>query len=77
MNAPNVSLNVLVDTSIVKTIIGNLLIDPDSDEDDLNNPINALSIFQLQKNADEDEGVNSKQYLISVGNFLQFSLIIK
>ena len=77
MNASNVSLNVLVDTSIVKTIIGNLLIDPERDEDDLNNAINALSIFQLQENADEDEDVNSKQYLISVGNFLQFSLIIK
>ena len=43
MNASNVSLNELVDKSIVETIIGRLLIDPDSDEDDLNNVVNALS----------------------------------
>ena len=49
MNASNVSLNVLVDKSIVETIIGRLLIDPDSDEDDLNNAINALSIFKYRK----------------------------
>ena len=77
MNASNVSLNVLVDKSIVETIIFRLLIDPDSDEDDLNNAVNALSIFQLQENADEGENVNSKQYLISVGNSLQFSMITK
>ena len=77
MNAFNVSLNVLLKKSIVETIIGRLLIDPDSDEDDLNNAVNALSIFQLQENADEGENVNSKQYLISVGNSLQFSMIIK
>ena len=49
MNASNVSLNVLVDISIFETIIGRLLIDLDSDEDDLNNAVNALSIFQLQE----------------------------
>ena len=49
MNASNVSLNELVDKSIVETIIGRLLIDLDSDEDDLNNAVNALSIFQLQE----------------------------
>jgi hypothetical protein len=37
MNASSVSLNVLVDKSIVETIIGRLLIDLDSDENDLNN----------------------------------------
>ena len=77
MNASSVSLNVLVDKSIVETIIGRLLIDLDSDEHDLNNAVHALSIFQLQENADEGENVNSKQYLISVGNSLQFSMIIK
>ena len=77
MNASNFSLNVLVDMSIVKTIFGSLLIDPDSDEDDLNNADNALHIFQLQDNADEEEDVNSKHNLISVGKFLQFSMIIK
>ena len=41
MNAFNASLNVLVDKSLVETIIGSLLIDPDSDEDDLNNAVNA------------------------------------
>ena len=64
MNASNVSLNELVDKSIVETIIGRLLIDPDSDEDDLNNVVNALSIFQLQEIAYEGENVNSQQYLI-------------
>ena len=77
MNASSVSLNVLVDKSIVETIIGRLLIDLDSDEHDLNNAVHALSIFQLQENADEGESVNSKWYLISVGNSLQFSMIIK
>jgi hypothetical protein len=77
MNASNVSLNVLVDKSNVETIIGRLLIGPDSDEDDLNNAVNALSIFQIQENSDEGENINSKWYLISVGKFLQFSMIIK
>ena len=77
MNASSVSLNVPVDKSIVETIIGRLLIDLDSDEDDLNNAVNALSIFQLQENADEGENINSQQYLISVGKSLQFSMIIK
>ena len=77
MNAYNASLNVLVDKSIIETMIGRLLIDPDSDGDALNNAVNALSIFQLQENTDEGENVNSKRYLISVGNFLQFSMIIK
>ena len=48
-NAFNVSLNVLLKKSIVETIIGRLLIDPDSDEDDLNNAVNALSIFNNRK----------------------------
>jgi hypothetical protein len=77
MNTSSVSLNVLINMSIVETIIGRLLIDPDSDEDDLKSAVNALSIFQLQVNADEGEIVNSKWYLILVGNFLQFSVIIK
>ena len=77
MNAYNASLNVLVDKSMVETIIGRLLIDPVSDEDDLNNAVNALSIFQLQENTDEGENVNCKQYLILVGNFLQVYIIIK
>ena len=77
MNASSISLNVLVDKTIVETIIGRLLIDLDSDEDDLNNAVNALSIFQLQENADEGENINSQQYLISVGKSLQFSMIIK
>jgi hypothetical protein len=41
MNASNVCLNVLVDKSVVETIIGRLLIDLDSDMDDLNNAVNA------------------------------------
>ena len=61
MNASNVSLNVLVDKSIVETIIGRLLIDPDSNEDDLNYAVNALSIFKLQENTDEGENVSSEQ----------------
>jgi hypothetical protein len=59
MNASSVSLNVLVDKSIVETNIVRLFIDLDSDEDDLNNAVNALSIFQLQGNADEGENINS------------------
>ena len=58
-----------MDKSIVETIIGRLLTDPDNDEDDLNNSVNALSIFQLQENVDEGESVNSKWYLILVGSF--------
>jgi hypothetical protein len=77
MNASNISLNVLVDKSIVETMIGRLLIDPDSDEDDLNNADHALSIFQLQENTDEGENVKSKWYLIIVGNSLQVNMIIK
>jgi hypothetical protein len=77
MNAFNVNLNVLVEKTIVETIFGRLLIDLDSDEHDLNNAVHALSIFQLQENADEGENVNSKWYLISVGNFLQINMIIK
>ena len=77
MNAYNASLNVLVDKSIIETMIGRLLIDPDSDGDALNNAVNALSIFQLQENTDEGENVNCKQYLILVGNFLQVYIIIK
>ena len=77
MNASNVCLNVLVDKLIVEIIIGKLLIDPDTDEDDLNNAANALSISQLQGNTDEGENVHFKQYLILVRNFLQFSMIIK
>ena len=66
----------LVDKSNVETIIGSLLIDPDSDEDEWNNTVNLLSIFQLQENADEED-INSKRYLNLVGNFLQFFMIIK
>ena len=61
MNAYNASLNVLVDKSIIETMIGRLLIDPDSDGDALNNAVNALSIFQLQENTDEGENVSSEQ----------------
>jgi hypothetical protein len=74
MNASSVSLNVLVDKSIVENIIGRILIDLDSDEHDLNNAVQALSIFQLQDNADEEGNVNSKSYLNLVGNFFYSSL---
>ena len=47
MNASNVSLNVLVKKAIVKTIISNLLIVPDSDEDDLNNLGNPAMLFGM------------------------------
>ena len=67
MNASNVSLNVLLDKSIVEIIIGRLLDNLDSGVDNLINTVNALSIFQLKENADEGENVNSKQYLILVG----------
>ena len=77
MNASNVSLNVLLDKSIVEIIIGRLLDNLDSGVDNLINTVNALSIFQLKENADEGENVNSKWYLISFGTFLQFSMIIK
>ena len=48
INAYNDSLNVLVDKSIIETIIGRLLNDLESDEDDLNNAVNALSIFNYR-----------------------------
>ena len=41
MNASSVSLDVFVDKSIVESIIGRLLTDLDSDEDDLNNAVHA------------------------------------
>jgi hypothetical protein len=66
-----------VNRGIVDTLIGKLLIDPDTDDTDLNNPITALQIFKLQgeNNGDEGEKVEAKIYLISINNVLQFRLI--
>jgi hypothetical protein len=49
MNAYDASMNVLVDKSIVETIIGILLIYSDNDVDDLINTVNTLSIFYYRK----------------------------
>jgi hypothetical protein len=58
-------------------LIGKLLFDPDTDDTDLNDPISALQIFELQEenNGDGGENVVAKIYLISINNVLQFQLI--
>jgi hypothetical protein len=72
-NAANKSLNVLIDKSIVETIIVRLLLDADNNEDVLNSENVAISMFQDEENEDVD--ANSEIYMIS--NVLQFKLIVK
>jgi hypothetical protein len=45
LNASNGTIEIFVDKNIVEIIIGKLLIDPDTDKDELNNPETALKIF--------------------------------
>jgi hypothetical protein len=61
----------------VDTLIGKLLIDPDTDDTDLNDLISALRIFELQEenNGDGGENVEAEIYLISIDNVLQFRLV--
>jgi hypothetical protein len=77
LNASNERIRFLVNRGIVDTLIGKLLIDPDTDDTDLNNPISALRIFELQEenNGDGGENVAAEMYLISIDNVLQFRLI--
>jgi hypothetical protein len=73
LNAVNESILMLVNKSIVETIIGTMLIDPDDDDENINNRETALQDFQLQE--DDDDG-NVERYLISFDNALQFRLIL-
>ena len=54
-----------------------MLIDPNSDDTDLNDPTVALRIFELQEENNDDgcENVEAEIYLISIDNVLQFRLI--
>jgi hypothetical protein len=74
LNASNEQIHFLVNSGIVDTLIGKLLIDPDTDDTDLNNPISALQIFKLQEesNGDGCENVEAEIYLMSINNLLQF-----
>ena len=72
LNAANEGLNMLVDKKIVEIIIAELLLDTDSDDENLNSNVVALKFFQLQeedKNNDEVDP-NSERYLVSVPNAL-------
>jgi hypothetical protein len=73
-NASNEQIRFLVNRGIVDTLIGKLLIYPDTDDTDLNDPISALQIFELQEenNGDGGENVEAEIYLILINNVLQF-----
>ena len=67
-----------MDKNIVERIIGDMLLDVDSDDDNLNSAVVALRIFQLEED-DDCEGVdlNSGRYLVVVPNLLQFKLVVR
>ena len=71
-------LLMLVDKKIIERIIGDMLLDVDSDDENLNSSMVALLIFQLQED-DYCEGVdpNSGRYLVVVPNSLQFTLFVR
>ena len=77
LNAANESLKMLVNKTIVEDIIGDLLLDPDSDDQNLSSRERALEIFQLQVEDGEGADMNPERYLISVRNNLQFTLVVK
>jgi hypothetical protein len=45
LNASNERIRFLVNRGIMDTLIGKLLINPDTDDTDLNDPISAMQIF--------------------------------
>jgi len=79
LRAANDTMIMLVDKKIVEIIIGDMLLDVDSDDDNLNSTVVALRIFQLQEeDANSDEvGPNYERYLVAVPNLLQSSLVVK
>ena len=79
LRAANDTVNMLVDKKIVERIIGDMLLDVDSDDDNLNSTIVALRIFQLQEEDENSDEVdpNSERYLVAVPNLLQFTLVVK
>ncbi len=75
LRAANDTVNMLVDKKIVERIIGDMLLDVDNDDDNLNSTVVNLWIFQLQE---EDENSDDcERYLIAAPNLLQFTLIVK
>jgi len=79
LRAANGSLNMLIDKKIVEKIIGDMLLDVDSDDENMKSSVVALRIFQLQeedKNSDEVDP-NLGKYLVVVPNVLQFTLAVK
>ena len=79
LNASHEGLNMLIDKKIVEKIIAELLLDTDSDDENLNSNVMALKIFQLQEEDESNDEVNSnsERYLVSVANSLQFKLIVQ
>ena len=79
LRAANDTVNMLVDKKIVERIIGDMLLDVDSDDDNLNSTVVALRIFQLQEEDENSDEVdpNSERYLVAVPNLLQFTLVVK
>ena len=78
LRAANDTMSMPVDKKIVERIIGDMLLDVDSDDDNLNSAVVALRIFQLEED-DNCEGVdpNSGRYLVVVPNLLQFKLVVR
>jgi hypothetical protein len=79
LRAANDTLNMLVDKKIVERIIGDMLLDVDSDDENVNSNVVALRIFQLQEENENSDDVdpNSERYLVVVPNLLQFTLVVK
>lgn len=80
LNKGNVGLQMLINKPIVENIIGDLLLDSDSDDDFLNNVDIVMKLFALQEpELERNDGVDFdlERYLISIPNLLQFQLIVK
>ena len=79
LRAANDTVNMLVDKKIVEGIIGDMLLDVDSDDDNLNSKFVTLWIFQLQEEDENSDEVdpNCERYLIAAPNLLQFTLVVK
>jgi hypothetical protein len=74
INATENGLTMLVNKDVVETLIGQLLLDEDLDDNELSNRKSALEIFHLQEidilQGDQDE--NSERYLLAYKNLFQF-----
>ena len=76
--ADNDGLRMLVDKKIVERIIGGMLLDVDSDDENLNSSMVAMLIFQSQEdNYCEGVDPNSGRYLVVVPNPLLLTLFVK